>query len=90
THFPDPSYFTAIEDTGRVQTLDREKSDRYVIALDRKKVDRVPHHLQRFWQTMSDILKSPRFCQALLAKFHPYLMERFGDRIKQTDFVPDI
>jgi hypothetical protein len=89
-HFPEPADFTPIEDTGRVQVLQGDKTDRYVIALDRKKVDPLPPLLKLFWQQMSDILKSPRFGEALLAKFHPYIMQRFGDRIAQASFKPDI
>ncbi|MBM08835.1 MAG: hypothetical protein CMF69_04555 [Magnetovibrio sp.] len=87
-NLPENRDFLPIEDTGRVKGY--KKTDRYVIPLDNKDPQKIPSRVRSFWTSVTDVLQDPRFCQALLSKFEPYLKKRFGVNLEKMGFYPDI
>lgn len=88
-NLPSDADFTAIEDTSRVIRNDGKKSDRYVIPLREDSMQKFPAHSRDFWREFTGFINGQDFARVLMAKYTPYLNQRFGAALGQTDFHPD-
>lgn len=89
-HLPSDESFVPIEKTGRFKTQEKRKLDRYVIPVDGDKMDLMPENLQPFWTSLAEVLQGQKLGEALMAKFRPFMENRFGDQLGTTSFAPDI
>lgn len=82
--------FQSITETGRVNDDESAYRNRSVITLTRESAADFPGKSREVWQEVHHHLSGNDFVLPVLQKFDPWLRQRFGDRLPQLSFRPDI
>ncbi len=67
---------------------DDRRTTRYLLDLTPSSLDRFEAEDQPFWDAMMTLFTAPAIVDALVAKFAPWLHERFGDALPDLVAVP--
>jgi hypothetical protein len=82
--------FRSITETGRVNEDETTYRNRSVITLSQQEADAFPEGSREVWRDVHAQLSSNDFVLPILQKFDPWLRQRFGDKLPQLSFRPDI
>lgn len=83
---PPTEAYENIVKAGYVIGDDQDDSERYVFNL-KTDTGRLEDDIRPFWEGVHEFLAGPRFVNAMLLKFHPYLQRRFGQTLNQQKWV---
>jgi len=86
-NWPETSSLVSLGDTGRVAKGDY--AERFVLPMTRASVAKLSERRRAFWTEFADWLMAYRFLAAMMAKFDPYVRQRFGDDIYRYGFEAD-
>ena len=85
--WPDASSLTSLATTGRVTPGDY--AERFILPFTKPEIEKLPQESREFWQDFHSWLLGERFLRALLDKFRPYVLKRFGSSIRHYSFDVD-
>ena len=86
-NWPDPKAFTSLADTGRVYT--GTYVERFVVPFKVPDIAKLSGDRRGFWNEFGNWFMADRFRETMIAKFHSYAQQRFGDGLKHCRFETD-
>ena len=75
--WPADESLVSLADTGRVPK--GAYRERFILPFQQSEIAKLDDRRREFWLEFGDWFLSPRFMQAVIDKFAPYVRERFGD-----------
>jgi hypothetical protein len=83
-NWPGPERLVSLAQTGRVTKGAYEQ--RYIMPLVPAEIEALPEGPREFWRELAAWLLGERFLQTMVAKFSPYVAERFGGSLEGVYF----
>ena len=84
-HWPTAANLVSLDSTGRVTK--GAYPERFIMPLKKAQVDRLPEASREFWTRFAEwLVVGHRFMGAMIEKFEPFVMKRFGAGLGKVGF----